>query len=416
MHHQLILLRGFFRLALALTLILHPGLAVEGPENQASSLPDSTPHAPGSSDEFEALLTGLEPPGSNPQIFAVQKVFKSGSAPQKQKLLIRLGAAQVVNALPLIIDHVNDENPEVALAALQACEDLNPLTSDQLNQLHAALKSSDIRVQTRTALFLASIEDESSLRLLINRLGSVTASESQSTLNFLHDMSGLELGETPYRWSTWIEAQEDAADKKIPYLLEGIASKDKSQVVVTLKECSILRVRRSMLVPSIVPLLGHPDEKVANMAELCLKVMGGPIAKGALKTWARQHPPNSEPSKGPSEMATTLERPTIATHFKLSPGTQDFIFISGVLFVFIVVFKILGRPTKKALQKIDNATGGHVTRRIIKAKAQGAVAIKVTTQFFKRGSADVNQSKPNHQPSPALIRKTPVSEEENDPN
>jgi hypothetical protein len=416
MNYLLILLRRFFQLALVITFTLHVGLVIEGSETQTSNLPDLTPHAPGASNEFDELISNLESPGSNPQIFAIKKFFKNGSSSQKEQLLVRLGAAHMFNALPLIIDHVNDDNPEIALAALQACEDLNPLTSDQLNQLHLALKSPDLRVQTRTALFLASIEDESSLKLLIDRLGKVTAPESKSTLDFLHDMSGLELGESSYRWLTWIEAQEETADKKIPYLLEGIASKDKSQVVVALKEASILRVHRSMLVSSIVPLLGHPDAKVANMAELCLKVMGGPVAKGALKTWIRQHPPNQESSKGLSEVVTSMERPTIATHFNISSGTQDFLFISGLLFVFCLVFKILGRPTKKALLKIDQATGGHVTRRVVKVKAQGAAALKSTTKFFKRGRADSNRPSPNHEPTPALIRKIPIPEEKNESN
>ena len=390
---------------------LHVGFAVE-PVIRAPSPAPAAPVATAAPNEFDTLLAELAPPGSNAQITAITEALQRGSVAQKERLLIGLGTANMTNARSLVVDHAGAEDPVVALAALRACQDLQPSTVAELTRIHVALKAMDPRVQTRAAMVLAHLEDETSVSALINRLGTVTAPEAKSTLDFLHDLSGVDVGDTAQPWQTWLDAAVQAADVKIPGVLNDLASKNSEQVMVALKEASTLRVRRSLVVSSILPLMGHADANVARMAELCLKALSGPVAKGALQTWYNEHPLAQTSIQAPAAVVVPVTEPaTIAEAFRMSSGTQDFLVVTGILSVFFAVFVILGRPTKKALQKIDEATGGHVTRRIVMAKAKGKLVISNTTSFFKRGSKSTANTPRHPMPTPALERKTPRPED-----
>ena len=397
----------FTAIALVMAGGLPMGLAVE-PVVRAPSPSPAVSIAAATPNEFDTLLAELAPPGSSAQITAITEALQRGSVAQKERLFIGLGTANMTNARSLVVDHARAEDPVVALAALRACQDLQPSTVEELKGIHEALKAMDPRVQTRAAMVLAHLEDETSVSALINRLGTVTAPEAKSTLSFLHDLSGVDVGETAQPWQTWLDAEVQAADAKIPGVLNDLASKDSEQVMVALKEASTLRVRRSLLVPSILPLMAHADANVARMAELSLKALGGPVAKGALQTWLRERPLAQTSIQAPVALGNPVPEPTtIAEKFQMSAGTQDFLVVTGILCVFFTVFVILGRPTKKALQQIDEATGGHVTRRIVMAKAKGQLAIKNTTTFFKRGAKTADHAPRPQAPTPALERKVP---------
>ena len=406
-----------FSTALALVVAggLHVGFAVEPVIRSPSPSPSPSPTVPvaaAAPNEFDTLLADLAPPGSSAQITAITEALQRGSVAQKERLLIGLGTANMTNARSLVVENAGAEDPVVALAALRACQDLQPSTVEELSRIHVALKAMDPRVQTRAAMVLAHLEDETSVSALINRLGTVTAPEAKSTLDFLHDLSGLDVGDTAQPWQTWLDAAVQAADVKIPGVLNDLASKNSDQVMVALKEVSTLRVRRSLVVSSILPLMGHADANVARMAELCLKALGGPVAKGALQAWHSEHPMAQTSIQSPTAVVVPVTEPaTIAEAFHMSSGTQDFLVVTGILCVFFTVFVVLGRPTKKALLKIDQATGGHVTRRIVMAKAKGQLAIKNTTSFFKRGSKSAANPPRHPMPTPALERKTPRPED-----
>ena len=390
---------------------LHVGYAVE-PAKTASSPSPAVPVAAAAPNEFDTLLAELAPPGSSAQITAISEALQRGSVAQKERLLIGLGTANMTNARSLVVDHAGAEDPVVALAALRACQDLQPSTVEELKRIQVALNAMDPRVQTRAAMVLARLEDETSVSALIHRLGTVTAPEAKSTLDFLHDLSGIDVGDTAQPWQTWLDAEVQAADAKIPVVLNNLASKDSEQVVGALKEASTLRVRRSLVASSILPLMGHADANVARMAELCLKALGGPVAKGALQAWYSEHPLAQTSIQVPAAVVEPVADPaTIAEAFHMSAGTQDFLVVTGILSVFFAVFVILGRPTKKALLKIDEATGGHVTRRIVMAKEKGKRAIKSTTSFFKRGSKAADIAPRHPTAIPALERRTPRPED-----
>lgn len=398
------------RLAILTAGVLQAAVAVETAVTPPITPPATVPATSPAEHEFDTLLAELTPPGSSAQIIAITQVFESSSVVQKERLMIGLGTAKMTNALPFVVDHAADENPVVALAALRACLDLGPSTIEEFNRVHAALNSADPRVQTRAAMMLAHLEDESSVRALTHRLGTVTEPEATATLAFLHDLSGKDLGDTAQPWQTWLDAEIEAADANLPLVQQRLASKDPEIVIAALKESSLLRIRRSLLVPSILPLLGNAHADVAQMADMSLKALGGPVAKGALKMWQKDHPVTQTTNQAtPVAAMAPPEAPTIAAHFHLSSGVQDFLVISGLVFIFCVVFVILGRPTKKALMTIDQATGGHMTRRLVMAKAKGQAAIRNTTTFLKRGGKSSKPSRTQPEP-PALERKTPRPE------
>lgn len=393
----------FLHLGLLMAGILQLGTAVE--KQPLTPPPPSDPKVA----EIELLMAQFAPPGSAEQVLATRQIFEQASVAQKERLLVGIGTAGMSNCLPLVVEHAGDENAVVALAALRACQDLGPSSVGDLKDVQRALDSADPRVQTRAAILLAHLEDEASLKPLIARLGTVAAPEAKSTCDLLHELSGKDLGETAAPWQTWLNAELSAADAKLPSVLQALASKDSSQVIQALKESTELRLRRAVLVPSVVALLGHGDAQVAHMAELCLKALGGPLAKASFKIWQQEHPLGL-PSLQASQIAVTptVVTPTVAARFHLSEGVQDILVISGLVFLFFLVFVLLGRPTKKALMTLDQATGGHVTRRLVMAKAKGQAVVRNTTTFFKQGAIGLNRPRPRQDKIPAALeRKTP---------
>ena len=323
-----------------------------------SAVPTTT--GPVTPAEIDALIAGLKAPGTPEEITALTRVFIRVGEADQARILLGIGNSGVINGLPLAIAQVNNDEATIALAALATCQRLGVSRSEDFVVIQRVLQGIDPEVQTRAAMVLVALGDESSLGALIARIGKGSTEETQSTRE---------------AWIAWYQANLRSTDATLADVTRNLTNMDSEVQIEALKVAASLRLRRAVVAPLVAPLLDSEAPQVGQITELCLKAMGGPIAAATVRRWELSHP---------DRQVKTALSPAIVKRFQAPPIVT--LVLSGLVFAFVVAVLFLGRNTK-AVKKLDEVTGGHATRSF------RAIGNQATKQYRKIGQHATRQYK-----------------------
>ncbi len=336
--------------------------------------------------EVDALIAGLKAPGTPEEITALTQVFIRVGEADQARILLAVGNSGMINGLPLAIAQVNNEESSIALAALATCQRLGVSRSEDFLVIQRVLQGTDPEVQTRAALILVALGDESSLGALIARIGKSSTEETRSTMGMLVQFSGKDLGDTREAWIAWHQASLRTTDATLADVTRDLTNKDPEVQIEALKVAASLRLRRAVVAPLVAPLLDSEAPQVGQITELCLKALGGPIAAATFHQWELAHPDRQIKSALSPAIVKRFQAPPVVIGMHLSSGMKDALVLSGLIVVFLGVVLYLGRNTK-VVKKLDEVTGGHATRSF------RAIGNQATKQYRKIGQHATRQYK-----------------------
>ena len=206
-----------------------------------SAVPTTT--GPVTPAEIDALIAGLKAPGTPEEITALTRVFIRVGEADQARILLGIGNSGVINGLPLAIAQVNNDEATIALAALATCQRLGVSRSEDFVVIQRVLQGIDPEVQTRAAMVLVALGDESSLGALIARIGKGSTEETQSTMGMLVQFSGKDLGDTREAWIAWYQANLRSTDATLADVTRNLTNMDSEVQIEALKVAASLRLR-----------------------------------------------------------------------------------------------------------------------------------------------------------------------------
>jgi len=189
-----------------------------------------------------------------------------------------LAGATGERALAALADLLDDRRID-ACALLQAIEavgrrSLPPFDDFLLRRLRELSREEDAALRAAALRASGALGDEDSLTLQIEGLADERGTVRSAAGAALTELTGLRLGPSPQRWTSWYAGESAWWDERAPRVLEQLEHDDPAVAIAALSELVPHRMCRGRLARAIAPRLDDDSPELRRLACLALEQLG----------------------------------------------------------------------------------------------------------------------------------------------
>lgn len=227
--------------------------------------------------------------------FSLEKLVLASDPQFKFQLLAAAGATKTLESTRLMLRLLgsNDATDALLLQFIGQSRTSMPLPIDDpgLSAVRYYLSSTNPALRRESALAAGRLEDPDAIPLLLQLLDDNTLNVRPNAHWALRKITGLSFHADAGRWNRWYKMENEEWDSGLSDLLQQLNSQHPGEIARAIDRLAAVRLHRNKIALALVPIVKHPNAKLARHALLTIRAIRAPrVIPPLVAMWDDLHP------------------------------------------------------------------------------------------------------------------------------